>query len=275
MTSAVGSERLERRYRRLLACYPIEYRALYGDEMIGVLMTASTPEQRHPDTREAFGLITTGLAARLRLTARATYSPAWRDATRAFGYLAAVMLAALYGYQTVASVADRYSGWSASPVSWTAAIAWILTAVAAGLGLRTLAAVTSIAGAAGVAFAVTRNYEESPWGVVASWWIPVLAVTTAVALVMLARPEGGHRHGADGPAHRGRAPAVARDPAPGHPAGAAGRDHGIRRGRDVQRLHRVVTAFRPARLPRSSTMDRAVLDTAPGLRVRRLADRPV
>jgi hypothetical protein len=193
MTGAVGSERLERSYRRLLACYPNEYRAMYGEEMIGVLMTASTPEQRRPDTREAFGLISTGLAARLRMTIRATHSPAWREAARAFGYLASVTMAALFGYQALAVAAHPFSGLGLSWVTSAVAIGWTLTAVAAGLGRRRLAAISSIAAAAGVFVAVTRNYAESPGAVVTSWWILMLAVTGATALVMLARPDGARR----------------------------------------------------------------------------------
>jgi hypothetical protein len=193
MTSAAGSERLERSYRRLLACYPTEYRAMYGEEMIGVLMTASTPQQRRPDTREAFGLISTGLAARLRMTVQATHSPAWRGAAAAFGYLASATMAALFGYQAVALVAHPFSGLAVSWVAAALAIGWTLTAVATGLGLRVLAAVSSIAAAAGVAVEVTRNYTENPAAVVTSWWILVLAVTGAAALVILTRPDGERR----------------------------------------------------------------------------------
>jgi hypothetical protein len=192
MTDAVGSDRLERSYRRLLACYPTDYRARYGEEMIGVLMTASTPQQRRPDAREAFGLITTGLAARLRMTARATYSPAWRDAARVFGFLAAAILAALYGDRAVAVIAHRWSGFYVQGTTWAVAIAWTLAAVAAGLGRRRLAAVGAIAAivaAAGVTVAVTRPYAEYPWDVVTSWWILVLAVTAAAAQVLTVRPE--------------------------------------------------------------------------------------
>jgi hypothetical protein len=193
MTGAVGLERLERSYRRLLACYPTEYRAMYGEEMIGVLMTASTPEQRRPATREAFGLISTGLAARLRMTVRATHSPAWSDAARAFGYLAAVTMAAIFGFQTIAVAAHPFSGWGVSWVAAVVAIGWTLTAVAAGLGLRRLAAVSAIAATAGVSVAVTRSYTEDPGAVVTAWWILVLAVTGAAALVMLARADGERR----------------------------------------------------------------------------------
>jgi hypothetical protein len=194
MTSAVGAERLERSYRRLLTCYPTEYRAEYGEEMIGVLMTASTPEQRRPDTREAFGLISGGLAARLRMTVRATHAPAWREAAGTFGYLAAATMAALTGYQAHALMADPFNRWAVVPwASSAVAVAWALTAIAAGLGQRRLAALSSIAAATGVGVVVMRDHAEMPWGVVTSWWIRVLAFTGAAALVLVSRPDGVRR----------------------------------------------------------------------------------
>ena len=39
---------LERRYRRLLACYPVEHRRVYGEEMIGVLLASTPNGQRQP-----------------------------------------------------------------------------------------------------------------------------------------------------------------------------------------------------------------------------------
>ena len=37
---------LERRYRRLLACYPPGYRAAYGEEMLAVALAAAEPGSR-------------------------------------------------------------------------------------------------------------------------------------------------------------------------------------------------------------------------------------
>jgi len=39
----MSQEILERRYRRLLACYPYAYRAAYGEEMLAVALSAARP----------------------------------------------------------------------------------------------------------------------------------------------------------------------------------------------------------------------------------------
>jgi hypothetical protein len=194
VTGAVTAARLERRYRRLLTCYPTEYLAVYGEEMIGVLMTASTPDQRRPDVRESFGLISGGLAARLRMTMRAGGSPAWRDAARAYGYLASATIAVFYVYRTLVFAADPFSGWTIPRTNAALAVVWTFVAVAAGLALRRLAAVAAIVGAAGTAVAVTRTYTDEPGALVTSWWVLVLAVTGAAALAAVIRP-GGAREG--------------------------------------------------------------------------------
>jgi len=192
------AERLERGYRRLLACYPVQYRAEYGEEMIGVLMTASTPRQRRPDLREAAGLVTAGLRARLRLTSRATFSPAWRDAAAAFGYLAAVTLAAMAAYHLVATLTirnlygDMIHGTSFGVQEWATLVwvaGWTVAAVAAGAGARWLGAAWALVGTAAIAVKFGPEYIQSPWNVVTYWWILVLAVTAAAALVTGARGE--------------------------------------------------------------------------------------
>jgi hypothetical protein len=57
---------LERRYRRLLACYPPGHRAAYREEMLGVLLATARPGQRVPGVRQAWNLVTCGLATRAR-----------------------------------------------------------------------------------------------------------------------------------------------------------------------------------------------------------------
>jgi hypothetical protein len=61
-----GSAALERRYRRLLACYPRSFRDQNGPEILGVLLAAAPPGQRHPGPAEAAGLFRSGLGMRLR-----------------------------------------------------------------------------------------------------------------------------------------------------------------------------------------------------------------
>jgi hypothetical protein len=189
-TGDARAERLERGYRRLLASYPARYRAIYGEEMIGVLMTASTPDQRRPDTREALSLITAGLRARLRMTSWTTRSAAWRPAAGAFGYLASVTLAALFLRYLIPGV---YSPVTPSRGALVLAGSWTLVAVVAGIGLRAVAAIGASLGAFGLAVLLARTYGNDPGQVVTRWWQLVLAVTAAAALVTLVRTPAGER----------------------------------------------------------------------------------
>jgi hypothetical protein len=61
------SEVLERRYRRLMAVLPKQYRSARGEELLAVLMDKSGPEQRWPTLGEMFSL--TGLGIRVRIGA--------------------------------------------------------------------------------------------------------------------------------------------------------------------------------------------------------------
>jgi hypothetical protein len=57
---------LERRYRRLLACYPAAFRAENEMEMLAVLMAGASDGQTHPRPGEAANLIVHGIVMRLR-----------------------------------------------------------------------------------------------------------------------------------------------------------------------------------------------------------------
>jgi hypothetical protein len=59
--------RLERRYRRLLACYPREFRRQNQEEILGVLLFAAADGQRRVGIGEAADLIRGALRAWLRL----------------------------------------------------------------------------------------------------------------------------------------------------------------------------------------------------------------
>jgi hypothetical protein len=59
-------EGLERGYRRLLACYPREFRRENEDEILGVLLSSAADGQRRVGVAEAADLIRGALRARLR-----------------------------------------------------------------------------------------------------------------------------------------------------------------------------------------------------------------
>lgn len=88
---------LERRYRRLLAWYPADYRSMYAEEMLGVLMaTASAHGSSRPGAAETLNLIGSALRARLRAIGTGT-DPAWRDALAVYSLVAPVLVtAAIY-----------------------------------------------------------------------------------------------------------------------------------------------------------------------------------
>jgi hypothetical protein len=88
---------LERRYRRLLAWYPAEYRGIYGEEMLGVLMAAAAARGGgRPGVADTLNLVGSGLRARLRTIGTGT-DPAWRDALAIYSLMAPVLcIAALY-----------------------------------------------------------------------------------------------------------------------------------------------------------------------------------
>ncbi|NUW41030.1 hypothetical protein [Nonomuraea rhodomycinica] len=71
--------RLEARYRRLLACYPRDHRALHEEEMIGVLLAGARPGQTRPHPADVADL----LWGALRVHGRRAFGPvsasAWRD----------------------------------------------------------------------------------------------------------------------------------------------------------------------------------------------------
>lgn len=61
-----GAAVLERRYRRVLRCYPPAHREVHREEMLGVLLATARPGQRTPGLRETVNLAVCGLAIRVR-----------------------------------------------------------------------------------------------------------------------------------------------------------------------------------------------------------------
>jgi hypothetical protein len=81
-----GTAALERRYRRLLRCYPPSHRALHREEMLGVLLDTARPGQRTPGLRQTVNLAACGLAIRVRRI------PGWLAADAGQDALAVVSL---------------------------------------------------------------------------------------------------------------------------------------------------------------------------------------
>jgi hypothetical protein len=61
-----GAGDLERRYRRLLACYPRPFRRRHEEEILAVLLDGAPAGQRRPSLADAASLVRSGIAMRLR-----------------------------------------------------------------------------------------------------------------------------------------------------------------------------------------------------------------
>ena len=83
-----GAAGLERRYRRLLRCYPPSHREFHREEMLGVLLATARPGQRTPGLRGTVNLAACGLAIRVRRI------PGWLAADAGQDALAVVSLIA-------------------------------------------------------------------------------------------------------------------------------------------------------------------------------------
>lgn len=90
--SARDTERaaaLERRYRRLLRCYPPGHRQVHREEMLGVLLATARPGQRAPGARQTVNLVACGLAIRVR---RALAGEPWQDALAVVSLITPVLM---------------------------------------------------------------------------------------------------------------------------------------------------------------------------------------
>lgn len=176
---------LERRYRRLLACFPAQHRQTYGEEIIGVLLAASRPGQRRPglvDTLDMFGG-----AARIRLRARFTgpADPGWRNALALTSLIAPVLLVALsrVGVDDLAAIGPAH--WSsAGRLAITVAV--LLLPVLLGLaGLRPVGAVVSAATAVWI---VVQVIELGLFDLANTTPFSILLLVQAAALVLSPGP---------------------------------------------------------------------------------------
>jgi hypothetical protein len=192
MRQAGPGEVLERRYRRLLACYPSAYRAAYGEEMLAVAMAAAGPGRRWPDPGEAADLIVSGLRRRLGSVREAGREPAWRDAAAAVAVIGPVLMAAFAARHLLTPVSGIHGWQYFGPVpagGITVAVAWAAVAVAAVLGWRRLALAGCSALLIGLTcdFALAAGGNPYAWG--ASWWEVVFAAVIAASALLAVKSE--------------------------------------------------------------------------------------
>ena len=149
-----GTAALERRYQRLLRCYPPSHREFHREEMLGVLLATARPGQRTPGLGQTVNLAACGLAIRVRRI------PGWLAAAPGHDALAVVsliapavvfILLALQQAAITACASARVPVWLLAPVlpsleqSVVVMIAWLAVVL---LGLtgwqRKAAAIASI-----------------------------------------------------------------------------------------------------------------------------------
>jgi hypothetical protein len=82
---------LEARYRRLLRWYPAEHRAVHGDEMLGVLMSAAQHGRDRPGIAESADLLLGAIRIRVRPGRALSDRVGWRDTLAVFSVAAPVL----------------------------------------------------------------------------------------------------------------------------------------------------------------------------------------
>jgi len=199
--SAQDTERaaaLERRYRRLLRCYPPGHRQVHREEMLGVLLATARPGQRAPGARQTVNLVACGLAIRARRALSSLADESWQDALAVVSLITpAVMLiiAALdIAVAIRVAVVEHYAYPLAGPFwqTWLASfldgpvtvmISWLAVAL---LGLtgrrRPAAAIASIALALALFSPLATLIQNGAW----SGGLPMFLITAGQGPVFIA-----------------------------------------------------------------------------------------
>ena len=149
-----GAEALERRYLRLLRCYPPAHREFHREEMLGVLLATARPGQRTPGLGQTVNLAACGLAIRVRRIPGWLAADAGQDALAVVSLIAPAVVLILLALQQAAITACASAGarvWLLGPFLPSSRqlvvvmIAWLAVVL---LGLtgrrRTAAAIASI-----------------------------------------------------------------------------------------------------------------------------------
>jgi hypothetical protein len=145
-----GTAVLERRYLRLLRCYPPAHREFHREEMLGVLLDTARPGQRTPGLRQTVNLAACGLAIRVRRIPGWLAADAGQDALAVVSLITPAVvfiLLALFQAAMNAPASSRIPFWTLPSFGKfvVVMIAW-LAVVLLGLtgGRRTAAAIASI-----------------------------------------------------------------------------------------------------------------------------------
>lgn len=189
---------LEARYRRLLRLYPHRHRAVYGEEMIGVLLATAGPGRDRPSLADRFDIARSALTLRLWGAGRPGGAGRW-EAASAVVVFGALLLAANGAVRLAAW--GVWVAWQEFPVFPAAApmaaspVIWALVVAAALAGRRRAAAALAAAGlVVETARAATRWTELSDAMERSAWLIALAAVVVAAAgLLCTGAPAGRPR----------------------------------------------------------------------------------
>lgn len=185
------STRLERRYRRLLACYPWEHRRVYEEEMLNVLLSGTRPEQRFPSAGDIADILFTAFRKRLTQTRDGFIEPAWRDAAATAGLLMAVLVCAIQCCDLAVNLSGVISisaPGAPGAEDWALAGCSLIVVVTAIGGLRRIAAGMALLGALGQFTVICVLFGLSP--LVLSPTL-LLSLISAIALSVPAVPRRG------------------------------------------------------------------------------------
>ena len=100
-----GAAALERRYLRLLRCYPPSHREFHREEMLGVLLATARPGQRTPGLGQTVNLAACGLAIRVRRIPGWLAADAGQDALAVVSLIAPAVVFILLALQQAAITA--------------------------------------------------------------------------------------------------------------------------------------------------------------------------
>ncbi len=147
-TDPAGTAVLERRYLRLLRCYPPTHREFHQEEMLGVLLAAARPGQRTPGLGQAVNLAACGLVIRVRRIPGWLAADAGQDALAVVSLIApavVVILLAL-GRGAIDAAPARVPFWTLLPVlpslgESVVVLAWLAVVLLGLAGCRGAAAV--------------------------------------------------------------------------------------------------------------------------------------
>jgi hypothetical protein len=175
------TDRLERRYRRLVRLYPSQWRQRYGEELVGTLLDAAGDGRRRPSLRESAALIAGAARERIRQTGVSTPAAVVRDGLHIGATLIVAANASISVFAAYGGDGTRVAG---MPSEWRKAeLLWVIAFVVLVQGSRIVAPalVTIVAGIC--ATSLLLEVSHVPFTTSNGW--SVLLVATIVGRLLV------------------------------------------------------------------------------------------